>query len=49
MALPPTRIISWAQRVMEADPNWNTGMFRPWWYEFSNARRFLWDPNIYTD
>lgn len=34
---------------MEADPNWNQGMFRPWWYEFSNRRRFVWDPNVYTD
>lgn len=48
-ALPNTRILSWQQRVVKADPEWNQGMFRPWWYEFSNKRRFLWDANVYTD
>lgn len=47
--IPPTRILSWSQQVLEADPNWNRGMYRPWTYEFSNGRRFVRDPNVYTD
>lgn len=46
--LPPTRILSWLQQVKEADPRWVQGMFRPWTYEFSSGRRFLWNPNVYT-
>lgn len=46
--LPPTRIISWQQLVQDADPDWQRLKMRPWVYEFSNGRRFLWDPNVYT-
>lgn len=47
--LPPTRILSWQQQVQEADPKWQQGYYKPWWYEFSNGRRFLWDSKTYTD
>jgi hypothetical protein len=47
--LPPTRIISWLQKVQEADPDWQKKLIRPWIYEFSNGRRFYKDPNVYTD
>lgn len=46
---PPTTIVSFAQKVQEADPNYSRGLFRPWIYEFSNGRRFEKDPNVYTD
>ena len=46
---PPTRIISWLQTVREADPNWQRGLLRPWIYEFSNGRRFVWDPSVESD
>jgi len=45
---PPTRIISFQQLVQEADPNWNRAKQRPWIYSFSNGRRFLGRPDIYT-
>lgn len=47
--LPPTRIISWEQQVQELDPDYQQGLLRPWIYEFSNGRRFVRDPNVYTD
>lgn len=46
---PSTRILSWQQEVLYADPNWNQLRLRPWVYEFSNGRTFEWDPNVYTD
>lgn len=47
--LPPTRLLSWEALVSAADPNWRTEGLRPWVYEFSNGRRFLDDPTVYTD
>jgi hypothetical protein len=38
---PPTRIISWAQQVKEADPNYVRLSLQPWVYEFSNGRLFV--------
>lgn len=38
---PPTRILSWAQMCIEADPYFYVDQTRPWWFEFSNRRRFL--------
>ena len=46
--LPPTRILSYQQLVLEADPDWNRLKQRPWIYQFSNGRRFLGRPDIYT-
>lgn len=46
---PPTRIISWMQQVIESDPLWNKSYQRPWCYEFSNGRRFLWDQSVYQN
>ncbi len=45
---PPTRIISWRQMVLDADPDFQKGLTRPWWYEMSNGRRFDWDTGITT-
>lgn len=45
----PTRILSWQQQVVNADPRWQYGLYHPWTYQFSNGRRFQWDPNVYTD
>lgn len=42
-ALPPTRIISWQQTVLEADPDYWRKKNRPWVYEFSDQRLFY-DP-----
>lgn len=38
---PPTRIISWAQQVKEADPNYVRLSLQPWVYEMSNGRLFV--------
>lgn len=38
--LPPTRILSWQQEVLYADPDWNQNYRNPWIYEFSNGRLF---------
>jgi len=38
---PPTRIISFQQLCEQADQFWLRGLVTPWWYEFSNRRRFL--------
>jgi hypothetical protein len=38
---PPTRIISWRQMVLEADPGWTRASVQPVVYEFSNGRVFL--------
>lgn len=46
---PPTKIISWQQEVLYADPQWHQGYTRPIVYEFSNGKTFQWDPNVYTD
>lgn len=35
-----TRILSWQQLVLEADPNWARGKTQPWIYQFSNGRLF---------
>lgn len=44
-----SRIISWQQLVQETDPNWQRKLQRPYWYEFSNGRRFDWNGDkIYT-
>ena len=37
----PTRILSWQQQVLEADPNWQRLALQPWVYEFSNGRLFV--------
>lgn len=46
--IPPTRIISYQQLVVEADPDWQRLKQRPWIYQFSTGRRFLGRPDIYT-
>ena len=38
---PPTRILSWAQLCLEADPTFRQLSLRPWVYQFSNGRRFV--------
>lgn len=40
-APPPTRILSWEQMCLEADPNFRQRSLRPWIYEFSNGRLFV--------
>ena len=45
--LPPTRLISWEGEVLSADPDWQKGKFRPWWFRFSNGRTFDWDKSFY--
>jgi len=56
--LPPTRILSYAQLVLEADPDWQKDAMRPYLYEFSNRRRFYatvpmygkpYDPGLWND
>lgn len=42
------RILSWAQMVQEADPDWRQLSLRPWVYEFSNGRRFVESLPVYT-
>lgn len=44
MAAPPTRILSWMQLCLEADPNYQRGLTQPWLYEMSNGRLFY-QPN----
>ena len=46
--IPPTRIISYQQLVLEADPDWQRLKQRPWIYQFSTGRRFLGRPDIYV-
>ena len=36
----PTRILSWQQTVLEADPGYQRLSLQPWCYEFSNGRKF---------
>ena len=36
----PTRILSFSQMCLEADPGMLQGSLRPWVYQFSNNRRF---------
>lgn len=48
-AIPPTRLISFQQVVIEADPDYQKLLLRPVIYEFSNGRRFVKDPSVYTD
>ena len=38
---PPTRYLSWAQLVREADPNYTRLSLQPWVYDFSNGRLFV--------
>jgi hypothetical protein len=38
---PPTRILSWEQMCLEADPDFRRLSLRPWVYEFSNGRLFI--------
>lgn len=38
---PPTRIISWAGLVQEADPDYLRKLIQPIIYEFSNGRDFV--------
>lgn len=40
-APPPTRILSWLQMCLEADPSFRRLSLRPWTYEFSNGRLFV--------
>lgn len=40
MSTGPTRILSWQQMVIEADPNWSREYRQPIVYEFSNGRVF---------
>jgi hypothetical protein len=39
--LPPTRLLSWRQLVIEADPQWLRESLQPWVFEFSNGRLFV--------
>lgn len=48
MSAPPTRILSWQQLVLEADPLWQRENIQPWIYEFSNRRRFWQTIPTYT-
>lgn len=47
-APPPTRILSWQQLVLEADPDYQRLNQRPVVYQFSNGRTFVERPDIYT-
>jgi hypothetical protein len=38
---PPTRLLSWQQLVLEADPNWRRLSLQPWAFDFSNGRLFV--------
>jgi len=38
---PPTRILSFQQIVLEADPNWRALSLQPVAYEFTNGRLFV--------
>lgn len=40
-APPPTRILSWLQMCLEADPSFQRLSLRPWVYEMSNGRLFI--------
>jgi len=40
VSIPPTRIVSWQQAVIEADPNWSRLNQRPINYIYSNGRQF---------
>jgi hypothetical protein len=42
-----TRLISFRQLVLEADPDWQRGASKPMAYEFSNGRLFYREPNPY--
>jgi hypothetical protein len=44
----PTRIISWQQLVLEADPDWQRQKSRPPTYRFSNNRQFYWSADSYN-
>ncbi len=46
---PPTRILSWLQMVVEADPNYEYELRRPVIYEFSNGRKFRAPANPYAN
>lgn len=46
--VPPTRILSWQQLVIEADPYWSRNYRQPMNYEFSNSRRFYQFPPVYS-
>jgi hypothetical protein len=48
MSPPPTRIISWQQLVLEADPNWQKAYRSPWVYDFSNGRLFYAPTSLYS-
>jgi hypothetical protein len=50
VSIPPTRILSWQQAVIEADPNWSRLNQRPTEYVFSNGRQFQRVPasSLYT-
>jgi hypothetical protein len=45
----PSRILSWAQMVAEADPGFRRLSNQPWGYEFSNGRRFYDPVPLYGD
>jgi hypothetical protein len=45
---PPTRIISFLQRVQEVDPLFRQQSLRPVAYDFSNGRRFLQPVDVYS-
>jgi len=41
MVAPTTRILSWTQLVLEADPNFRRQSLQPWVFQFSNGRLFI--------
>lgn len=47
-ALPPTRIISFLQKVVEADPTYYKQLIQPTIYEFSNGRKYIAPVPLYT-
>lgn len=44
---PPTRLLSWEQMCLEADPGFRRSSNQPWTYQFSNGRRFYEAQPIY--
>lgn len=43
----PTRILSFQQLCLEADPDYQRDATKPWIYRWSNGRTFYREPNPY--
>ena len=48
IAPPPTRLISWLQLCLEADPDFERKRLKPWVYEMSNGRLFYLQNPVYS-